>query len=119
LTYWDSEGEHSLEVQAGILHIQGTQISIFTSGLTRSQEAAFERLAESPVSDLQFDRLARELLARMRAQSDEMPRSDEVSTEDRSSTHSTGGAQTSQMVGRLPAASTDDGLSASSGEGTL
>ena len=102
LTYWDSDGEHSLEVSAGILHIRGTQVSIFTSGLTRPRDTSPERfasaaaevaagqsaeqVAEQMTRDLEFDRLAQELIARMRAQSEDtietLTNSDEASVDD-------------------------------------
>jgi F0F1-type ATP synthase epsilon subunit len=67
LTYWDSEGEHSLEVEAGILRIRGTRVEIFTSGFMRARDVSPE-----VDSDLQFDRLAQALMARMQGQPEDM-----------------------------------------------
>ncbi len=120
LTYWDSDGEHSLEVNAGILHIRGTQVSIFTSGLTRSRDTLPERfasaaaevatgqtaevVAEQMTLDLEFDRLAQELIARMRVQPEDaietMTNSDKTPVQDRVSASSArGGIQHTSPAG--------------------
>ncbi len=111
LTYWDSDGEHALEVGAGILHIRGTQVEIFTSGFMRARDV-------SPESDLdlQFDRLARELMTRMQAQPEDVIatplESEDASMENRVSTApARDGAEFTSPAG--------DGLSSSPGSSSL
>ena len=59
LIYIDPQGEHSLDLAAGILHIKSQTITIFTSGTTEQAEDDRQGVSEE---DMRFDRLAKELL---------------------------------------------------------
>ncbi len=66
LRYADPSGEHAIDLDAGILQVNGDGVTVFagsqTSGVWRTPEV-FE-------NDEHFDRLARELLATLDAQPD-------------------------------------------------
>ena len=68
LRYTDPAGEHVLELEAGILVVDASGVTIFTSGPAQPDEG--QQL--SPDSETHFDRLAQALLATIRAQSREM-----------------------------------------------
>jgi F0F1-type ATP synthase epsilon subunit len=62
LRYADASGEHRFDAQAGILQIEDNHVTVFTSG--ESEPA--ERPGPPTVSEQRrFDRLARELQARL------------------------------------------------------
>jgi F0F1-type ATP synthase epsilon subunit len=66
LRYADSSGEHTLDLEAGVLQVDENGVTIFTSGLQ-----TFEASDTSEVSgDERFDRLAQELFVALRAQPD-------------------------------------------------
>jgi F0F1-type ATP synthase epsilon subunit len=65
LRYADAAGEHSLDLEAGILQIGRDGVTIFTSGL------AGDAAVQMPTEDerkVRFDRLARALLSTLGAQ---------------------------------------------------
>ena len=68
LRYTDPEGDHVLELEAGILVVDATGVTIFTSGPAQPGEG--QQLSSD--SETHFDRLAQALLATIRAQSREM-----------------------------------------------
>lgn len=55
LRYADSEGEHVLDLDAGILQITPSGVTLFTSGLQTEIPAGWNLAAET---DLHFERLA-------------------------------------------------------------
>lgn len=55
LRYADVEGEHVLELDAGILQITASGVTLFTSGLRAETPAGWNLIAET---DLHFERLA-------------------------------------------------------------
>jgi F-type H+-transporting ATPase subunit epsilon len=70
LRYADPTGEHTLELESGILQVQSDGVTIFTSGLSQPPEDSqpSEDDQDSDASDMRnFDRLAQELLAATRA----------------------------------------------------
>ncbi len=65
LRYADGSGEHTLDLEAGILHVDHDGVMIFTSGLAQPCEGP----QPSQGSDEErFDRLARALLTTLQAQ---------------------------------------------------
>lgn len=62
LRYADGEGEHILDLEAGILQIELGSVTVYTSGRARGA-----RSQEAP-EGAHFDRLARALLAALKAQ---------------------------------------------------
>ena len=63
LCYSDADGEHSLGVAAGILHITREAVTVFTSGLL--DKAAEKRpLSLATPTNQRFDRLVHALLAK-------------------------------------------------------
>jgi F0F1-type ATP synthase epsilon subunit len=76
LRYADELGEHALDLEAGILQVEGDGVTILTSGLARTSEVSETARLSSPksleVSDgVRFDRLARALLTTLQAQPEE------------------------------------------------
>jgi F0F1-type ATP synthase epsilon subunit len=68
LRYADGLGEHALDLEAGVLQVEGDGVTIFTSGLAQTSEVS----ETSEVSDgARFDRLARALLTTLQAQPEE------------------------------------------------
>lgn len=64
LRYADPAGEHALELEAGVLHVDGGGVTVLIGGLAQSGEAV--QADESA----RFDRLARELLTTLEAHAD-------------------------------------------------
>jgi len=65
LRYAGPSGEHALDLEAGILQVNGDGVTVFTSGPVQTSEI----LEISEVSeDARFDRLAQVLLSTMRKQ---------------------------------------------------
>lgn len=62
LRYADTEGEHVLDLEAGILQIELGSVTVYTSGRTRGSQ-----VQEAP-EGTRFDRLARALLVALKAQ---------------------------------------------------
>jgi F0F1-type ATP synthase epsilon subunit len=64
LRYIDQAGEHSLELEGGLLRVESGGVVIFTSGLARHSAEAGASTGEPPESadDEHFGRLARALL---------------------------------------------------------
>jgi F0F1-type ATP synthase epsilon subunit len=62
LRYADASGEHGFDARAGILHIEGENVTVFTSG---ESEPAQARRPSTASEERRFDRLARELRARL------------------------------------------------------
>jgi F0F1-type ATP synthase epsilon subunit len=62
LRYADTSGEHRFDARAGIVQIEGNQVTVFTSG---EWEPSEEPRAASAAEERRFDRLARELQARL------------------------------------------------------
>ena len=76
LRYADELGEHALDLEAGILQVEGDGVTIFTSGLAQTSKVSETARLSSPksseVSDgARFDRLARALLTTLQAQPEE------------------------------------------------
>lgn len=63
LRYSDQAGDHSVHVEPGILEVRSTEVDVLTSGAQTADQAEGVLLADGQ----QFDRLARALLARLRA----------------------------------------------------
>jgi F-type H+-transporting ATPase subunit epsilon len=76
LRYADELGEHALDLEAGILQVEGDGVTIFTSGLAQTSEVSETARLSSPKSSevsegTRFDRLARALLTTLQAQPEE------------------------------------------------
>jgi len=75
LRYADAKGEHTLDLDAGILYIEPDRVTVFTSGLVGKAASAINAShVPSPAKDQQdahFDRLARTLLTTLGAQPEE------------------------------------------------
>jgi F0F1-type ATP synthase epsilon subunit len=73
LRYADASGEHGFDARAGILQIRDDHVRVFTSG--ESEPA--ERPASSAISEeRRFDRLARELQARLEGEDQDILEAD-------------------------------------------
>jgi F0F1-type ATP synthase epsilon subunit len=68
LRYADASGEHAIDLNAGILQIKSTDVTIFTD--SAKPEAELESL-QDPEDDRHFDQLAQELMTTLAAQPDE------------------------------------------------
>ena len=73
LCYADAEGEHTLDLDAGILHIAPDRVTVFTSGLAgkATTVAAISRTPPEEKQDARFDRLAHTLLTALGARPEE------------------------------------------------
>ena len=73
LRYADLLGEHTLDLEAGILQVDGDGVTIFTSGLQTSD------ISETPevLDDERFDRLAQALLVALAVQPERAVDTDE------------------------------------------
>jgi F0F1-type ATP synthase epsilon subunit len=60
LRYADASGEHTLEVEAGILQVDGGGVTILTSGRAHASEVS---QTSEVLEEERFDRLAQELLS--------------------------------------------------------
>jgi F0F1-type ATP synthase epsilon subunit len=67
LRYADASGEHALELETGILQVDGDGVTIFTSGSYQAREGS-QSPRDSSSEEMRFDRLARALLTTIRAQ---------------------------------------------------
>ena len=77
LRYADPSGEHALDLEAGILQVDGDGVTIFTSGSLQAREGLQPphdpASGSVPVSrEMRFDRLAQALLTIIRAQPEEI-----------------------------------------------
>ncbi len=78
LRYADELGEHALNLKAGILQVEGGDVTIFSSGLAQTSED-FGELSRAVLETLEisngqrFDRLAQALLTTLQAQPGEGP----------------------------------------------
>ncbi len=73
LRYADLLGEHTLDLEAGILQVDDSGVTIFTSGLQTSDVSETLEVLD----DERFDRLAQALLVALRAQPDRAAGTDE------------------------------------------
>lgn len=76
LRYADPSGEHTLDLEAGILQIKRGGVTVFTSGPAQPREGVQTDGSPEPSQgseDARFDRLAQALLATMRAQPKGVP----------------------------------------------
>jgi F0F1-type ATP synthase epsilon subunit len=71
LRYADPSGEHALDLEAGILQVDGDGVTIFTSGSLQAVEGLQSPL-DSESGEMRFDRLARALLTAIRAQAEDI-----------------------------------------------
>lgn len=69
LRYKDPSGEHTLDLNAGILQVNGEGVTVFAS----AQVSKNRETLEVSRDDKRFDRLARELLGALGAQADRLP----------------------------------------------
>ena len=67
LRYADPTGEHTLDLEEGILQVHGDGVTIFTSGLSQPSESSQPPPGSQNSDAASFDRLAQELLAASRA----------------------------------------------------
>jgi F-type H+-transporting ATPase subunit epsilon len=67
LRYADRSGEHTLDLEAGILQVERDGVTIFTSGPAQTSEVSE---TSKVLGDERFDRLARALLTALQAQPD-------------------------------------------------
>ncbi len=65
LRYADESGEHTFDVEAGILQVDENTVTIFTSG---RPDAAHLDGPATPSTERRFERLAQELQARLQAE---------------------------------------------------
>ena len=73
LRYADPSGEHALDLEAGILQVDGDGVTIFTSGSGQAREGSQPpQDSESVSAEMRFDRLAQALLTAIRAQPEEI-----------------------------------------------
>lgn len=77
LRYADPSGEHVVDLEAGILQVDGDGVTVFTSGSHRAREGSQPPLdsesgAGAGSGEMRFDRLARALLTAVRAQPEEI-----------------------------------------------
>ena len=73
LRYADPSGEHALDLEAGILQMDGDGVTIFTSGSHQAREGSQPpRDPASGPGEMRFERLARALLTTIRAQPEEI-----------------------------------------------
>ena len=74
LRYQDPSGEHTLDLNAGILQVSGEGVTVFASTMTSEVSGEPQVRTSSEVSqDERFDRLAQELLGALGAQADRLP----------------------------------------------
>jgi len=66
LRYADDSGRHTLDLERGILHIDGQGVTVFTSGIGESSNVSMA--SEAPAKG--FDRLVQALLAALNAKHD-------------------------------------------------
>jgi len=67
LRYADPSGEHALDLAAGILQVGGGDVTVLAGELVQTSEVSE---TSEILQDVRFDRLARDLLARLEAQPD-------------------------------------------------
>jgi len=67
LRYADPSGEHALDVAAGILQVGDGDVTVFTA---EPAPASGGSETSTVLQDVRFDRLARDLLARLKARPD-------------------------------------------------
>ena len=67
LQYTDDDGEHVYNVEAGILQVADGEVTIFTAG---ESEAETTPKASAVSEEREFERLARELQARLEGETD-------------------------------------------------
>ena len=72
LSYADPTGEHTLDLEAGVLQVDDTGVTIFTGGLQTSEVSETSEV----LGDERFDRLVQELLVTLRAQPDRVAGTD-------------------------------------------
>ena len=75
LRYADPSGEHALDLEAGILQVDGDGVTIFTSGSLQAREGSQppqDSGSGSVSGEMRFDRLAQALLTTIRAQPEEI-----------------------------------------------
>ena len=78
LRYADPAGEHTLDLEAGILEIRQDSVRVFTNGPARDEDKANIDRASVDIADLdrasdaRFDRLAQALLDTLQEQADEV-----------------------------------------------
>jgi F0F1-type ATP synthase epsilon subunit len=71
IRYADPSGEQALDLEAGILQVDGDGVTVFTSGSHPAREGP-PPPRDSGSEELRFDRLARALLATIRAQPEDI-----------------------------------------------
>jgi F0F1-type ATP synthase epsilon subunit len=69
LRYADPSGEHTREVEAGILQVDGSGVTILTSGLVQTSEVS---QPSEVLEGTRFDRLAQALVSILEAQPGEV-----------------------------------------------
>jgi len=75
LRYADPSGEHALDLEAGILEVDGDGVTILTSGSLQAREGLQppqDSASDSVSGEMRFDRLAQALLTAVRAQPEEI-----------------------------------------------
>jgi F0F1-type ATP synthase epsilon subunit len=70
LRYAGPSGEHTIDLEAGVLLVDAGGVTVFTSG---SSQASQVRETLQVSEEMRFDRLAQALLATMQARPTEMP----------------------------------------------
>ena len=67
LRYADPSGEHAIDLSAGILRVSEAGVTVFASQTSKAWQTS-----EASEDDEHFDRLTRDLLAKLNAQPDEV-----------------------------------------------
>jgi F0F1-type ATP synthase epsilon subunit len=70
LRYADPSGEHTIDLEAGVLLVDADGVTVFTSGSSQTSQV---RETWQVSEEMRFDRLAQALLATMQARPTEMP----------------------------------------------
>ncbi|MGD8997765.1 MAG: hypothetical protein PVH80_06615 [Anaerolineae bacterium] len=69
LRYADASGEHAFDARAGILQIEGDQVTVFTSG---GMEATQRPTSSTVPEERRFNRLTQELQARLETETEDI-----------------------------------------------
>jgi F-type H+-transporting ATPase subunit epsilon len=75
LRYADESGEHTLDVEAGVLEIGRDSVTILTGGLAGTSDDSSQARQDKlrAAEEARFDRLAQALLVALRAQTSDAP----------------------------------------------
>lgn len=80
LRYADASGEHTIDLDAGILQVESEDVMVFAGS---AKPCAGSEPSQGSEDDKHFDRLAQELLAKLNAQPDDVLNTERQAKEDR------------------------------------